>query len=217
MSLSEKINDLSVLKEKLLSLELVESKFQDLGIGYDVPLEAAVVIEQSDWINNKLQDAFLGYDAFSEQNLSSDFAQFYELFNQSDNLQDSDDLSVVFDSEFHPCLELDAEEKSIKRFLPLYSFQGNYIVIDLLSEKGELYLLEGFLALFLAPSLEQHISDLINGLSEGIYHLDENLDIVFPSLWLQREGVKSGRMKMDKYGEVSNNPFSRVVKLFNKK
>ena len=218
MSLSEKINNLSLLKQKLLSSNNEVSKLADLGIEHDIPIEASVVIEQAEWINSALSDAFLGYEAFSKQNVSDGLVQFYKHFNADENFDVSDDFRIVLDAEFHPNIELDTELKNLRRFLPLYCFQGNYIVMDLLSENNsQILLIDGYLALYLAPDISQHISDLIDGLNDGYYHLDENSDVVFPSLWMQRLAVKAGKMKMDKYGEVKNAPLSKLTGFFKRK
>ena len=57
------------------------------------------------------------------------------------------------------------------------------------------------IGVFLAPSLSEHVSDLLRGLESNTYLFDGSR-IVFPQAWCDRVGLRDGRLQMDEFGGV---------------
>jgi len=55
---------------------------------------------------------------------------------------------------------------------------------------------------YLAPSILQHLEDLLDGLNQGRYVLDRHNDVLFPLCWSDRERLKNGLITMDEFGQV---------------
>lgn len=214
MSVKEKIE----LLEK--SLELLSLAGQEINagvnvlselskvLGYKIPCEIYYFLKNSTWFNENLSNELLGFESFSYEDISSDMMSgqpfgFYATFEASESFELTGSACIYIDEETNPVLGSSRQVSNISRFFPVSTFQGDFLAIDLNAEHyGNFMLLEGFNAFLVAPSLKAHIEDLINGLSLGVYFIDEYGGVVFPSLWSQRVDLIEGRLKMDEYGDV---------------
>ena len=54
---------------------------------------------------------------------------------------------------------------------------------------------------YFAPSILDHIDDLIEGLKDKVYKVIDGA-LVYSSTWWQRQKVRSGKSVMDEYGDI---------------
>ena len=57
----------------------------------------------------------------------------------------------------------------------------------------------------MAPSLVEHLEDLLDGLKTGDYFFKGN-EIIFPGCWCDRVKLRSKKAMMDEYGRVHDVP-----------
>lgn len=168
------------------------------------------LILSSEEINSVFSDLLYGYELFDvddyllKENEQTLFGEFLNAFDaKSESFELPDDLGLIFDEEFSEKQVIDAEVKNLKNLLPIASFQGNFLVVSLFDDSyGSLWIVEGYNLLLLAPGIVDHFVDIKQGIDDKAYFFSEEDDLVFPSLWTQRKGVRLGDLKMDGYGEV---------------
>lgn len=193
------IDDLS----RLLS-ELSESCSHEFGTawapiekiaGMRVPSSIRRLVEFADLINVRHPDLLAGYelysldqirDAYSEPNRHNSFFSEYTHDKNFELL--GNDCIEMYCSD--PELEesyLPVKAINLLRFLPIAQLKGDYLVVDLLSiSKESIYeLMMGYSANLFAPTLRDHIEDLISGISNGAYTIEEDF-VDFPVWWFHR-------------------------------
>lgn len=74
-------------------------------------------------------------------------------------------------------------------------FQGEYIVVDLeITNFGGLVVIsEDYVGTYLAPSVLDHINDLIEGLESDIYTIGP-YGIIYPTTWFLRKKMRTGEL-----------------------
>lgn len=150
-------------------------------------------------INENHSYAFFGYDAISEKELidlyqnRSNPISFFGAYKYKKDFELAEDYFIGLGDT----LEEDAKELiriyNVKRFIPLCKFQGDYIVVDLESaDSGALVIMNyGHLGTHLAPNIIEHINDLIEGLEQDVYTIEDD-GIVCPTSWYLRKKMRAG-------------------------
>jgi hypothetical protein len=179
-------------------------------INYDIPDFVCNVLNSSRTITDEYSDVFLGFSVLTLDELITIYRNtknedsFFGTYKIDKSFNVGDDRSIVIeeykDSEDSPPSEI----TNVGHLLPLFNFQGDYIVVNLdKSHLGELMIISsGHLANILAPSISNHISDLSNGLKSGHYKILDD-DLIYPPVWEDRKMLVAGKLVMDEYGEVS--------------
>lgn len=190
----------------------VQTKVDSVGsiIECDIPKNISRLIECANNINKDFFDIFLGYEIFSEDKLLSTYENIHEKLNFFEQYKIDKDFNISHGLEFDIQDMINPEEddpeeiKNIKYFLPFAQHRGDYLVFDL-REKSEYKLIEimlGHTGLVIAPTLDQHIADIIEGLRENSYIINQDDEVTFPAQWHQRVGVRGGMFEMDEYGGI---------------
>jgi hypothetical protein len=195
-----------VSQRKDTSVELTEL-FLDKNIV--IPPAIHSLLASFDDVTEIIPVAFLGYDLIDEKKIvehyrSSDKRKsFFAAYDCIDGFNLSEEMCIYLEDQLD--MQLDESEiiSNLENYMPLFRFQGDYIVLDLSKNSygSLLTIVDGHLASYLAPSISQHISDLIDGLDQGVYKVVDE-DIVYPTSWYQRCLVRSGLAKMDEFGEL---------------
>lgn len=202
-------DDLRGLRESLTSSAEYDGILTSVLAG-PIPDEVCNVVLQTEKINQHYSSVFLGYDAIGEAALRrhyenrDDRATFFGAYDYLSGYRLTEDMQIFLENSLDEELEEPVPIDDLSRIVPLFAFQGDYIVVDLGDRNfgALLTVVEGHIASFLAPGILAHIDDLAEGLREGTYREDDGL-IVFPSHWYQRTRVRAGELSMDEYGEVS--------------
>ena len=176
---------------------------------YDIPQEVCRIASNSILINDELSAAFLGYQAMSDEEITSQYGSrdrkvgFFGAYDADDKFHVGNGQYILLQEDLNGELEEPEKIENLSRFIPLFKYQGDYIVIDLKkNHHGELIIItDGYIGTILAPSIMAHLDDLVGGLREGNYRVDVE-EIIFPSSWYQRKGVRSGKYEMDEDGEI---------------
>ncbi len=181
--------------------------------GISIPGEICGLIQNAELVN-EFDLGFLGLQAISYEVLLRQYK------NKSENLSFFDSWGIddsfrvngfqmngfTFTVEFGLEGELNSPKEvySVNHWVPVFSFEGNYLLANLDSKseyKGVVFVdAEGFAFVF-APDFRSHIEDLLEGFKDGRYIIRQN-NLVFPSYWHLRQQLKSGEIKMDEYGDV---------------
>lgn len=177
--------------------------------GRTIPDLACNITYSSRILTEEYSGVFLGFSALSLDELKYTYKNvnasdsFFYPYKIDDNFNVAEDRSIVIE-EYKEKSRPDADIKNLSGILPLFRFQGDFIVINLDAESfGELLIIShGHLANILAPNLSAHILDLMEGLESGIY-MERDGDLIYPPVWEDRQALREGRLVMDKYGEVS--------------
>jgi hypothetical protein len=177
-------------------------------ISFNIPPEICRIFDNVE-IVNELSDVFLGYELLAKEEIISYYNQremglgFFGKYGADEQFNVHEGKFVAIQENLEEELASQIEVTNIARFFPLFSFQGDYIVVDLEpSNFGELIVITyTHIGTILAPSLFDHLDDLISGLISGHYKVIDD-DIVYPSSWFQRQKVISGEFKMDDDGEI---------------
>jgi len=101
------------------------------------------------------------------------------------------------------------EESSVEldyanELFPILEFEGYWAYFNNSNETN----LNGIvgevdsIADYLAPSILQHLEDLLDGLNQGRYMLNPHNVVLFPLCWSDRERLKNGLITMDEFGQV---------------
>lgn len=152
---------------------------------------------------------FLGYEVMTPAEVAAclvdkDRGQgFYGQYQYVTDFRLVEDMEIGLEDSLDQPLEDPMMIDDLSSFLPVCQFQGDYIVVDLREETfgALLTIVDGHVASFLAPSVEEHVQDLEDGLRAGSYSAFEN-EVVFPTAWYQRVGVRTGKLKMDEFGDI---------------
>jgi hypothetical protein len=207
---TEYLDKLNQLKNLLQETSEFDSSLEALLSRKGVPVDSAIVnlLTNSSLINKEFPFAFLGYEAVDASyvlntfNIPGDKYRFFGGYEYDQGLTLREDMAIYLENDFDHMLAESAEILDISKFVPLMEFQGDYIVADMGGEfPGRiLTIMDGHNASNLAPSLISHIDDLISGISNGVYRVNEE-QIMYPGIWYQRARVQSGEAKLDEYGE----------------
>lgn len=191
--------------------EICNSYFSNIKkkISYEIPEVACMILSKSNVINEEYGGIFLGFNALSLDQIATMYSNvsspdsFFFNYKVDSKYNVGEDRSIVIE-EYKQKGHMDAEIKNVSTLLPLFSFQGDYIVVNLDSKRfGELMIIShGHLANILAPSLSLHVSDLVDGLKSDIYK-ERDGELIYPPVWEDRKDLKSGKVVMDEYGDVS--------------
>ena len=204
-------DNLNKLKNIASQRGVISNELTNLFPGKDVaiPLEVLALLGNFDDVNDIIPNVFLGYDLLDGKEIAEQYnsldktASFFAAYDLDDSFALSEDMYIYLEDRLNKPLENSDVISNLKNYMPLLSFQGDYIVVDLNENNyGSLItIVDGHLGSFLAPSIMEHLSDLICGLDEGVYLIDDE-DIVYPSAWYKRCLVRLGKAKMDKYGDL---------------
>ncbi len=187
-------------------------------LGKKVSEELCAVLVHSRKLNKiKLPDEdgyFWGHDFISYNDLIGQYkdkAEKYTFFGQwgvddrfnvKGALRDGHNFSLEYD--FNGELEQPLEITNVRSLVPILFFEGEFILFS----TGSGGLPEGLMSVssdgfssMIAPSISEHIDDLILGIQTGIYRVEED-GVIFPHNWFDRVRLKHGEIKMDEYGGI---------------
>jgi hypothetical protein len=167
------------------------------------------LITYADEIREDFRFAFLGYGALGVSDIKNEFEKpgqrggFFGAYEYEGELRLTEAEQIALEDSLEGELETPELIDDLRNIVPLFEFQGDYIVADLgPRHNGALIsIVDGYNGSLLAPGLIAHIEDLKCGLQEHSYWIVDE-ELVFPSAWYQRQGVRSGQLKMDDYGEI---------------
>lgn len=112
---------------------------------------------------------------------------------------------ISLNSDMENELEFDQALPDDSQLYPLFEFEGSYILFNETSRgamRGLIEEVDGAGVIF-APSIEEHLVDLIAGLESGVYFIEDDGDqLVYPSSWVSRKMVRAGKARMDRYGDI---------------
>lgn len=209
----ERLKDLrSILKKEEGFQHSKETICEMVGLASEnIPYEIIAILNASSQINDDFSDIFLGYQCLSIDEISdiynrlNDDESFFGYYGVDANFNIKDDYYIEMEDSLVGECEDDCEIGNLRSFIPLFQFQGDYIAINLDKSsdfRGLVIIVNGHIGNMLAPSLKDHIDDLTDGLTSGIY-IESEAEVVFPTSWYLRKKVSSGEAKMDEYGEVN--------------
>ena len=208
-------DDLLVIQD-ILSREISpEGKCSELSeiVGQPVPDEICNLLNHADELGeNNL--VFWFSDLLSYEDILGQFRHsklkdsFFDTWGVDRNLRvlgkNQDGISFYMQSDETGYLDEVVDIENFNGFIPIAKKDSNFILynVDVDSPFYGLSFIgyEGS-GNFVATSLTDHISDLLSGLSEGIYKLNED-GIVYPFLWSDRLKVRAGEVQMDEEGDV---------------
>ena len=173
-----------------------------------ISTEVTNIIVNSEIINTDYDFVFLGYEALSEEDIQFEYKNksnrmsFFGAYDYKSNLILKEDMYIYFEDSIDDELEIPDAIKDISVLFPLFKFQGDYIVVDMRdSSFGNLVtIIDGHIASILAPSIKDHLVDLLEGINEGHYNVMDD-EVIYPSSWHLRKKVRLGKLRMDEYGE----------------
>lgn len=197
-------------------------------VGSQLPLEVCNIIHNSKEINSISVNAgvnfFDGLDLFSYENLlfqyrnkdkENTFFSDWEIDDNFDvkaypvwdtNGNKSETYTYNIEYDLFGKLDSPFEIKNTRKFIPLFSFNGDYILYGLSKESGFAGLLSSpieFPGVMIAPSLLDHVDDLLDGLrSKRYFYNHEEEALIYPTSWFYRKKLKDGKVKMNEYGEI---------------
>ena len=179
-------------------------------IPFSIPSHICRIFDNTNIIND-LGDIFLGYNLLSKEKIASFYRErdkgsgFFGKYGVDKKFNVKKGMYIVLQENRDMELIEPVEVTNIAKYFPLFSFQGDYIVVNLdPSSVGELVVITyGHLGSILAPSVVEHLDDLVGGLKSGHYKVIDD-DIIYPSSWYQRKKVRSGEFEMDDDGEILN-------------
>lgn len=208
----EELESLLKLIDQLEPNEKYKALIKSIGrkLGYSVPPVVAVILQSKKLIDTDFSGVFLGYDALSSDELISTYSDrkndqyFFGAFEIQADYQTKPDLGFQPYNDPNDHYEELEQITSVKHLLPLFTYQGQYIAINLKPESsGELVLLSAdYSATVMAPSVSELINDRIKGLKQNVYSIDENDELVSPHNWYLSQQVRKGILEMDEYGEI---------------
>lgn len=155
------------------------------------------------------QFAFLGYDALTQAEVEESYREasgnrhFFGTYGCQSGYKLVDDMQIALEDTLAGELDDPALIEDISTLMPLFNFQGDYLVVDL-GEKNYgalLNVVDGHIGSYLAPGIVEHIRDLRDGMAEGSYRVIDGA-LVYPTAWHQRVGLREGRLRMDDYGDI---------------
>lgn len=167
--------------------------------GLHPPKNISKVFKYADEINKEYDFLFCGYDAISESELIEHYKNrdswqsFFGMYKYDSDFKLAKDHVIGIGGGIEENKEKFTEVYNINRLVPLCEFQGAYIVIDLeITNFGALIIIvDSYDGSCLAPSLLDHINDLIKGLESDIYTIGP-YGIVFPTTWYLRKRMQAG-------------------------
>ncbi|MCG9704045.1 hypothetical protein [Photobacterium damselae] len=162
-------------------------------------------------------DIFCGYEIESDQTL---LQHYKDAFNKNtvsffagnyvdENFQASEECGIKYYDEYSNSQHYseDDEINDLRLILPLFMASGGYnIVLNLGGqEPGELLAVsQDYYFSVLAPSIEAHLRDLIEGLKIGAYQIEDKgyKNVIYPMSWGARKMVSSGEYYMNEDYEI---------------
>lgn len=201
---------------KLLSLE---KKFDEQNeklflrieneIGVEIPNEIKKLVSVINRLDQKVS-FFLGFDPIDTEKLNwqyenkKDECSFFGAYLIDDHFIAAPGRLIGLYDNQNGVLEEEIEITDVRKLVPLFMFGADYIVVNL-SEKsqGELVLIgDGYSANILAPNLNEHLQDLLDGVKTEVYEVLGDLDINYPASWQKRQKVRSGEYYVDEDGDI---------------
>lgn len=208
----KKLMRLKIIIEDRRGEGFCKSMFSGMAqtIEFDMPVDVCNILRNADEINSNINGIFLGFDAFSVKEVQESYRDknsiesFFSAYDVDNDFNIQKGRYIVMEDDLAGELEGNFEIKSAKCLLPVFQFQGDFLVFNFeqkVNLKGLAVITNGYLGNMLAPSITAHIEDLMVGLKTERYRVvDEGL--VYPSSWYLRQKVISGELEMDDYGEV---------------
>ncbi|MCG3866108.1 MULTISPECIES: hypothetical protein [unclassified Photobacterium] len=162
-------------------------------------------------------DIFCGYELENDQTLLQHYKDAFKKHTVSffagnfldENFQAFEECGIKYYDEYSNSQHYseDDEINDLRLILPLFMASGGYNIVLNLGGKqpGELLAVaQDYYFSVLAPSIEEHLSDLIGGLKSGAYQIgDEGYkQVVYPMSWGARSMVRSGEYFMDEDYEM---------------
>lgn len=194
----KKLKELKLLLQQEIRCDDILSSFLNDKIS-KIPREVLNIFKWADKINKDFDFVFLGYDALSEEQIiwqyqnKNEFQSFFYRYEYIDDFKIIDDNGIRLWDELYSDTDRVININDISAWIPLFEFQGDYIIVDLnTNHDGVLIIVvDGYIASHLAPSVIEHIDDLIEGLESDIYTIDR-YGIVFPTTWYLRKRMRAG-------------------------
>lgn len=194
----KKLKELKLLLQQEVRCDDILFSFLSQRVS-SIPREICNIFRWADKINKDFGLAFLGYDALDEDQIiwqyknKNEFGSFFYGYEYIDDFKIMDDHGIRLWDELYSDTECVININDISAWIPLFNFQGDYIVADLNANLDGVLIIvvDGYIASHLAPSVIEHIDDLIEGLESDIYTIGDS-DIVFPTTWYLRKRMQAG-------------------------
>ena len=159
--------------------------------------------KNADKLNKNYDFLFLGYDVINESQLIEhykykdtanilSFFGAYKVYKDESNYTE-EDIYISLEGGLQGDAQDIIEIYELNCLMPLCEFQGDYIVVDLdsITFGALIVIVNGYEGNYLAPSLLDHINDLIEGLESDIYAIG-SYGIIYPTTWYLRKKMRSG-------------------------
>jgi hypothetical protein len=201
----------SMIQENSYTEEKNEKIFSDIKreISSEIPDSIKVVLANNEFRLESYSLLFLGYSVLDVKLLADSYSRkgegfgYFGAYEVDASFNVSDGQQILIYEDQNGSLPEPIEITNLSSFLPVFSFQGDYIVANLTQDKsGELLVItDGYEAVILAPSIKEHLDDLLLGLKSGRYHFVDG-EIIYPSSWYLRKKVVRGEIEIDQEGEL---------------
>ncbi|KJG36574.1 hypothetical protein UA32_16360 [Photobacterium angustum] len=162
-------------------------------------------------------DIFCGYEIENDQTLLQHYKDAFKKHTVSffagnfvdQNFQASEECGIKYYDEHSNSQHYSENDEinDLRLILPLFMASGGYNILLNLGGKqpGELLAVsQDYYFSVLAPSIEDHLSDLIEGLKSGVYQIEDEgyKQVIYPMSWGARNMVRSGEYYMDEDYEM---------------
>ena len=211
----EVIQKLEVLK-KILNQDKVKKDVLELFSEIekktkgDVPKEVKQLLIEQSSLPQDYDLLFLGYSLINTEDIVKHYSErkdkefFFAAYEADEAFNISEEQHILINTDQNEELNDPIKVHNLASFLPLFSFQGDYIVVNLKpgGTTGELVIItDGYEADILAPSLSEHVEDLLIGLANDRYHFSDG-ELIFPATWFERQKVQKGELLISLDGEL---------------
>ncbi|MGD9171668.1 MAG: hypothetical protein PVI97_16710 [Candidatus Thiodiazotropha sp.] len=178
------------------------------GAAGNIPISVCNLFKKAKTVNNVFSFAFLGYLVLEEKDIIQDLMpedekSFWGAYQYDGELVLTEDMQINLEDNLDGELDESVPINYVGNLLPISKFQGDYLVIDLSKDRFGylLAIVNGHIASILAPSIIDHVKDLIEGLKEQCYKVIDD-EIIYPTAWYLRKMLRAGKIEIDEFGEV---------------
>ena len=174
----------------------------------NISSETCNAIKNADEINERYEMAFMGYDVLNKEQINRQYAyenryedknkfeSFFSAYEYIDDFKIAADYGIRLWDSLYSDMDQKIFINDVSNWLPLFQYQGDYIIVDLsgINSGALINVVGGYIATHLAPSVMEHLDDLIDGIDEDIYKIDEDGIIAYPSIWYLRKKMRAGEL-----------------------
>ncbi len=179
----------------------------------DIPVDICRALKASHEVNEFSDSIFLGYEFVSYDVLIESYASkngngsVFQYLGVNESLDLSPEYRFYFSESSEGFIDEPEDVVSLRKMIPILQFDGDFLFFHDSDDKlyrGLVSIIDGQ-ASVVAPTLSEHIEDLLSGFGEGAYKADGE-QLIFPSSWHYRKKLRSGLVEMDESGEINNSP-----------